>query len=374
MRLNAVRRTLIVTLTLGSAGCTNMPPRSQVVGFAYAGNSASYLDLSAAAAEARGLPRTRLLYDTANAVESAEAALAFAARLVENSSVAVVVGPSNSRNALATAPAYNAAGLAHLVPSATSRRLRRAGPATFILVPDDSVEGEYLARFAWNVLGARRAVTLYANDEYGEGLRAGIRAAFIALGGAVLEETPTANEMDYDAVVTSIRKRLKPDVFFSAGRGVETGELLAAARTGGGAPPVVAGDGAYSLPLLARPTGGDLRGLYVLAFWVYDSTRADHRAFAERVRRTLGADPTPEDALTEDALMLAATARAAAGPDRAAVRRWLAGLGTARPPFEGITGPIAFDPARTLPMAMVQFVDGRAHRVADSLVAPRPQP
>ena len=374
MRLNAVRRTLIFTLTLGSAGCTGMQPRSQVVGFAYASNSAHYLDLSAAAAEGRGLPRTRLLYDSASAVESAEAALAFAARLVENSSVAVVVGPSNSRNALATAPAYNAAGLAHLVPSATSRRLRRAGPATFVLVPDDSVEGEYLARFAWYTLGARRAVTFYANDEYGEGLRAGIRAAFIALGGAVLEEMPTANEMDYEAVVTSIRRRLHPDVFFSAGRGVETGELLAAARVGEAAPPVVAGDGAYSLPLLARPTGGDLGGLYVLAFWVYDSTRADHRAFADRVRRTLGADPTPEDALTEDALMLAATARAAAGPDRAAVRRWLAGLGTERPPFEGITGPIAFDPERPLPMAMVRFVAGKAHRVADSLVAPRPQP
>jgi branched-chain amino acid transport system substrate-binding protein len=374
MRPNAVRRTLLYTLTLGSAGCTGMQPRPQVVGFAYARNSAPYLDLSAAATEARGLPPTRLLYDSTTAVESAEAALAFAARLVGTSAVAVVVGPSNSRNALATAPAYNAAGLAHLVPSATSRRLRGAGPATFVLVPNDSVEGDHLARFAWNVLGARRAVTFYANDEYGEGLRAGIRSAFTALGGTVLEEVPTANEMDYEAVVTSVRRRHSPDIFFSAGRGVETGQLLVAARAGGAPPPVVAGDGAYSLPLLDRPTGGDLRGLYVLAFWVYDSTRADHRAFADRVRRTLGAEPTPEDALTEDALVLAATARAAAGPDRAAVRRWLAGLGTERPPFEGITGPIAFDPERSLPMAMVQFVDGQAHRVIDSLVAPRPQP
>jgi branched-chain amino acid transport system substrate-binding protein len=243
-----------------------------------------------------------------------------------------------------------------------------------VLVPDDSIEGDYLARFAWTVLGARRAVTFYANDEYGEGLRAGIQSAFTALGGTVLEEMPTANEMDYDAVVTSIRRRHRPDVFFSAGRGIETGRLLAAARTAPGAPPVVAGDGAYYLPHLVQATGGDLRGLYVLAFWVFDSTRADHQAFAERVRRTLGAEPTPEDALTEDALTLAATARAAAGPDRAAVRRWLAALGTDTPPFQGITGPIAFGPERLLPLAMVRFVDGRAERVAGSLVAPAPQP
>lgn len=374
MRPSVVRWTLLLTLTLGSAACTGMQRRPRVVGFAYGRNSAPYLALATEAFAARGLPSTHLLYDSASAVEDAEAALAFAAQLARTSSVAVVVGPSNSRNALATSPGYNAAGLAHIVPSATSRRLRRAGPATFVLVPDDSVEGEYLARFAWNVLGARRAVTFYANDEYGEGLRAGIRTAFTALGGMMLEETPTESEMDYDAVVTSVRRRHHPDVFFSAGRGMETGELVVAARTGGGALPVVAGDGAYLLPQLDRATGGDLRGLYVLAFWVYDSTRAEHRAFADRVRRTLGAEPTPEDALTEDALTLAATARAAAGPDRSAVRRWLAGLGSARPPFEGITGPIAFDPERTLPMAMVQFVGGKARPVSDSLVAPRPQP
>jgi len=374
MRWNAVGRTLIFSLTLGSAGCDPLQPRPQVVGFAYAGNSAAYLDLAAAALAARGLPATQFPFDTANATESSEAALAFAASLVGRNDVAVVVGPSNSRHALATAPAYNAAGLAQLVPSATARRLRGAGPSTFVLVPDDSVEGEYLARFAWTVLGARRAVTFYANDEYGEGLRAGIQAAFTALGGTVLDQMPTANEMDYEAVVTSIRRRHRPDVFFSAGRGVETGRLLAATRGASGAPPVVAGDGAYFLPHLTASTGGDLRGLYVLAFWVFDSTRADHRAFAERVRRTLGAEPTPEDALTEDALVLAATARAAAGPDRAAVRRWLAGLGTDRPPFQGITGPIAFGPGRRLPLAMVRFVDGRAERVADSLVAPAPSP
>ena len=361
-------------LTIGSAGCTSMQPRPQVVGFAYARGSAPYLDLGREAFAARGLPPTRLLLDTAATSENSAAALAFATALVRRDEVAVVVGPSNSRHALATAPAYNAAGLAQVVPSATSRRLRGAGPATFVLVPDDSVEGEYLARFAWTVLGARRAVTFYANDEYGEGLRAGIHAAFTALGGTVLEETPTANEMDYEAVVASTRRRHHPDLFFSAGRGVETGRILTAARRGTPALPVVAGDGAYFLPQHSPAAGGDLRGLYVLAFWVFDSTRADHRAFADRVRRTLGAEPTPEDALTEDALVLAATARAAAGPDRSAVRRWLAGLGTERPPFEGITGPITFGPDRRLPLAMVRFIGGRAHRVADSLVAPVPPP
>lgn len=364
----------LLSLTTGVLACNALPARVPVVGFAYTNASRSFLDLAREGLRASGAAPVTFLYDSASEAESSEAALAFAARVVGRGDVAVVVGPSNSRHALVTAPAFNAAGLTQILPSATSRRLRAAGPATFTLVPDDSVEGEFMARFAWRTLGARRAVIFYANDEYGEGLRAGIQAAFTALGGTVLEVVPTAEEMDYDAVVTSAQRRHRADVFFSAGRALETGQLLRAARASAPAPPVVAGDGAYLPSLLARGSEGGLGGLFVTAFWVYDSTRADHRAFAEQVRRTLGTEPTPEDALTLDALLLAATARRAAGPDRIAVRRWLAGLGREHPPFQGITGPITFGPERVLPLAMVRFVEGQAQRVSDSLVAPVPQP
>jgi branched-chain amino acid transport system substrate-binding protein len=364
--------TILILIT--GAACARNGTRPPVVAFAYTRSSASYLDLANEALRERGAPAATYYYDSLSESESSERALAFAASIVGHSEIAVVVGPSNSRHALATAPAYNAAGLPQILPSSTSRRLRGAGPGTFVLVPDDSVEGEFLAHFAWDSLGARRAVVFFANDEYGEGLRAGISAAFTSLGGKVLDAIPTAEEMDYEAVVGSAVGRYHPDVLFSAGRGLETGTLLHEARRGSGHVPVVAGDGAYHLPSLTPAAQGDLSGLYVLAFWVYDSTNAAHRAFAARVRRILGNEPTPEDALTEDALVLAATARAEGGPDRGAVRRWLTGLGHDRPPFDGLTGPIAFGAGRQLPLAMVKFVDGKAVRVPFSLVAPGPQP
>lgn len=371
----SLRRTswIILALITGAA-CGDADTRPPVIAFAYTRSSASYLDLAREALRERGAPAARFYYDSLSDSESSERALAFAASIVGHQEIALVVGPSNSRHALATAPAYNAAGLAQIVPSATSRRLRGGGPGTFILVPDDSVEGAFLARFARDSLRARRAVVFFANDEYGEGLRAGISAAFSALGGTVLEAIPTAEEMDYDAVVGSVLRRHHPDVIFSAGRGRETGLLLVEAHRGARAVPVVAGDGAYYLPQLEAAARGDLSGLFVLAFWVFDSTNAAHQAFAARVRRTLGSEPTPEDALTEDALVLAATARAEAGPDRGAVRRWLAGLGNDRPAFEGLTGPITFGTGRQLPLTMVKFVDRKAVRVPFSLVASGPQP
>lgn len=229
--------------------------------------------------------------------------------------------------ALAPAPAYNAVGLAHLVPSATSRRLRDAGPATFTPVPDDLVEGAFLARFAFHDLGARRARVFYVTDEYGEGLGGGIEASFVAQGGNVLGTIPVGDDVEIAALAGAAFRRARPDVVLTAGRSVETGELLRAVRAPDPRIPVVAGDGAYLPAELLRHSGGDLPGLYVVAFWVYDSTDATHRAFADRVRRTLGAEPMPEDALTEDALV-----------------RWLTGLGRDRPVFEGVTGKVSFGP------------------------------
>ena len=232
------------------AACARTGTRPPVVAFAYTRSSAPYLDLAREALREREAPAATWYYDSLSESESPGRALAFAAAIVDHSEIAVVVGPSNSRHALATAPAYNAAGLPQILPSSTSRRLRGAGPGTFVLVPDDSVEGEFLARFAWDSLGARRAVVFFANDEYGEGLRAGISAAFTTLGGKVLDAIPTAEEMDYEAVVGSAVSRYHPDVIFSAERGRETGALLHEARRGSRAVPVVAGDGAYHLPTL----------------------------------------------------------------------------------------------------------------------------
>lgn len=365
---------IIVLLAIGATVTVLTVRRRPVVGFAYTRPSAVYLDLARAALEARGTAVPRFLYDSMAATETSDSALAFASALVLRSDVAVVVGPSNSRHALATAPAYNAAGLAQIVPSATSRRLRTAGPSTFTLAPDDSVEGEFLAQFAWKELGARRALLFYVNDEYGEGLRAGIVAAFTALGGTVVEVIPIGSGTDIDAMVAAGVPRRKADVVFCAGRSVETGLLLRAVRSRDRELPVIAGDGAYLPAQLLLNAEGDLSGLYVVAFWVYDSTNAAHRAFAERVRRILRAEPTPEEALTEDALVLATEARLAAGNDRTAVRRWLAGLGRDHPPFQGLTGSIGFGPQREFPLTMVRFRDGRAERVDRSLVAPAPPP
>ena len=58
-------------------------------------------------------------------------------------------------------------------------------------------------------------MVFYVNDEYGEGLRAGIVATFAAIGGVVAEAIPLGEEMDAARLVASAVRRHHPDVIFS---------------------------------------------------------------------------------------------------------------------------------------------------------------
>lgn len=365
---------LLVGAVTGVLSCGNAGGWTPVIGFAYADQSRAYLDLARATLRDESRPSPVFLHDSTHTEESSERALHLAAAFSARRDIAVVVGPSNSRHALATAPAYNAAGLVHILPSATSRRLRDAGPTTFSLVPDDSVQGEYLADFVRRRFAPARTVVFYVNDEYGEGLRTGILSALGRAGGVAAVAVPLGNGADIPVLLDAAIRRHRPDVIFSAARSGETGVLLRTARRLAPGIPIVAGDGAYLPQVLREEAGNDLTGLYVLALWVYDSSDARHRAFAERAERTLGRPPAPEDALTLDALLLADAAARASGPNRQAVRRWLEGLGRVRPPFSGLTGEITFGAGRALPLAMVRFVGTRAERLPDSLVTAAPAP
>lgn len=361
-------------LLLATAAACSSEGGQPVVGFAYARNGADYLDLARAALTDAGHALPVFRYDSGSGLESTDSALAFAAALAGDPRIAVVVGPSNSRHALATAPAYNAAHIPQVIPSATSRRLVSAGPYTFTLAPNDSVEGDYLARFAVGAFHARRAILFYVNDEYGEGLRAGILSAFVGHGGVVEATVPIGRGTDIPLLLTGALRGHHPDVVFVAGRSVETALVLRSLRAIHHPLPVVAGDGAYLPSALHETAGPDLDGLYVLAFWVYDSTDPAHRAFATRVAGLRHTGPTPEDALTEDALRLAVAALDSAGPDREAIRKWLADLGVTRPPFLGLSGRISFGPRREHPLAIVRFRNGGVERMPDSLVAPASAP
>src|SRR2546426_2370665 len=167
----------------------------------------------------------------------------------------------------------------------------------------------FMAAFAAERLGAQRVSIFFVNDEYGAGLRDGVRAELQQRRVTVLDEVGFGTESDYAALVGASLRRGRPDVILIAGRAADS--------------------------------------IYVVACWLPDAPDSLSRAFVERFRRIAGRVPQSSDAMSHDALLLLAAAVRDVGPSRVAIRDYLRALGPERAPYPGVTGPISFRPATT---------------------------
>lgn len=364
-------RTLIPLLTLSVLGC-DRGPEQPAIGFTYNWGDSTrerVIQGEVDAARRRGDDAVRLVVAAAEGWRSLgetplAAEVARAALLAGDPTVLAVVGPGGSREALQVAPVYQAAGLPNLVPTATSRRLRDAGPTSFRMAPNDSVQGAFIAAFADSALGARRAAIVYVADEYGVGLSAGTEVEFARRGVTVVSRIPLqatqrcADEDGagyYATLAASLARRQPLDAVVFA---LRTTEALCAARAIRAALPAVsliAGDGVYVDAAMLAPWTTAADGMYLVAFWHPSLPDSASRAFTERFRAVVGRIPRHGDAVFRDAAVLAATAIREGGGSRRAVLAYLRSLGVSRAPFAGITGPIAFSPAFVRPLWMTQI-------------------
>jgi len=351
-------------LVAALGGCRS-EPRVAVIGYAFPlwGTTTVQVARDEIASWPPGAPVIRIVYDSITQGDPPDVEVMRAQRLAQIPDLVGVVGHGGSRGSLAAAPIYAAAGIPQIVPTGTSRLLGQAGPWTFVLPPNDSIEGALIGRFTAERLGARRVALFFTNDEYGVGLRDGVVAELARRGIAVLSQVGVDPRSDIPTLVAATLRRDAPDAFIMAARTVETGRV---ARAAYGRVPrlrVVAGDGAVDVPNLVALAGPAADSIYVVAFWLADPPDSMSRAFVERFHRITGRDPGPDEAMNHDALMLLAHAARTAGPDRAALRRYLEALGRSRPPYRGVTGDITFLPERPTRLVMARLRGGRLERL-----------
>ena len=341
-------RIVAVLLALGIVACGRkrepvrigvvMPARSAAVAYLAADeiNSAGGIG---------GLP-VLIVGDTiTDPSEPADLEIRRANSVVGRAKVMAVVGHSGSRGSLVAAPVYNAAGVVQIVPTGTSRLLSRAGPWTFVLPPNDSVEGTFIAAFVRDRLRARSVVVFYVNDEYGIGLRDGVRSALAGGGVRLLREQRYDLSNDLGVLVDATVRGEVPDAVVVAGRTSQTAAIARHLRERGLRCHVVAGDGSHALPDLVTLSGPAAEGIYVVTFWLPgEASDAAGQRFALAVRRRLLREASSPDAMVYDAVRLLTAAAAAVGGDPADVRRYLLDLGVGRPLFHGLTGDIGFRP------------------------------
>lgn len=263
-----------------------------------------------------------------------------------------VVGHSNSSASMATAPLYNANRIVQIAPTSTAAAYSHAGPFSFRMVPADDQQGGFLAHVLDSLFpaGARIAV-MFVNDDYGRGLRTALLDKLDATRFRVVFQQPHTDEEfvspppDRDQRVrATIASMLgaQPDLLVWLGRATTFQLYLLTLRQQHATLPVIGGDALASWQ--SRDSGlGEWQDVRYADFLDLESSEA-LLDFRRRYTTRFGVPPGTPEILSYDAMQLLLAAIRDGARTGEEARRWLASLGRGRPPFQGVSGPISFDP------------------------------
>ena len=290
------------------------------------------------------------------------------------SEVSAVVGHLFSGLTLAAAPVYNGGDdpVVAISPSSSAPDVTAAGDYTFRVCPSDQAHGTVLAHWVRDRLHLSRGAVLYLNDEYGRGIRQTFVSEYTRLGGTLQAVDPYLGERpDVGPYLDRLARGERPEFIVVAGNRGEAEEVLRQARKRGLAVPVLGGDGLEGI----QEAGALAEGVYLSSPYFPAIPSAANRRFVQAFHRKYpeAGMPNQPAAATYDAIYLLRDVIARVGPNRAALRRALAGVGSISPPFDGVTGTVAFDANGDVPNQNVYIglVHGGAIEVVNGEDEPR---
>jgi len=297
---------------------------------------------------------------------------ASAQKMARDGMTVAVIGPLNSLVAEAMIPVTNAVGLLHCSPSNTSPALtkprfgaldhRSAHPTVINYVriaPSDDIQGQALAKYAFNDLGARRALVIDDAADVGREIADGFQEPYEKLGGAVTRRAlnPGADPMSVLGNL-SAGSAAPVVVFFGGFTGTGAVGLRKAMVSSGHADvPLLSWDGLFD------GSGAD-KGSYIqrIGATVAVGTLVSHAAqppalqgFLDRYRAAYGSEPNESVGSVFDefaaaayacaqviiqSLQKVATGRPSASHLREAVRAWAVDPGHA---YQTVVSDVAFD-------------------------------
>lgn len=348
-RLGRPGRPWLAALMLGAglAGCDAGAPCPTIVFAAGTQHSVSVAVAESLEAERLEIGVRHVCYrleaqPNYDLIDQPDAEVALAERIASDPTVVAVVGHFRSRGSLAAAPVYARYGVPQIVPGATSQRLRNEGPWTFVLAPTDAEQAAFLADQA-AAMGLRRVVVFYSGEPYGEGLSEALRPALASRRIAIDDEVRLGVGADVATLAEASTRARAVDGVIHLGDYSQAAAIASTVVARRPTLKLLASDGAMYPTGLRRQGGAAAESLYVVSLWRPDTTDSATRRFVARFREVAGRDATPGEALGADALLFARAAVAAVGPDRSAIRAWLAGPDGARPPPGHVTDATLHD-------------------------------
>jgi branched-chain amino acid transport system substrate-binding protein len=294
-------------------------------------------------------------------------------KLTVQDGIKFVIGSLTSGCTKAITDQSQAAKVLQIAPAATAENITidengRTIPYVFRACFIDPFQGTVGAKFAVENLKAKKAAILYdVGNDYSVGLTDNFEETFVKAGGAVVKESYSTGEKDFNAQITKI-KNAKPDVVYLPDYYGTVALIAKQLRAQGVNVPFIGGDGWDGL---TENAGTEvLNGFYSNHYAVDSSDEAVQKyvaAFKNRYNR----EPTSFAALAYDSVYMLKDAILKAGTtDVAKVR-------DAFEATEGdyVTGHLTFDakhnPVKSAVMLeLVEGSDGKLKTVYKATVNP----
>ncbi len=279
-------------------------------------------------------------------------------KLIAAHNVSAIIGEIASSRTLAAAPIAQASGVPMVTPGSTNPQVTEVGDYIFRVCYIDPFQGEVLAKFIANSLGATRVAVLRdVKNDYSVGLAQYFTETFESLGGEIVaNQAYSEGDADFKAQLTAIRGT-DPEVIFVPGYYTESALIVKQARELNLNMPIVGGDGWDSSKLLE--IGGDaMENTYFTNHYAADDTTAVVQQFVARYAERF--DQSTPDAMAvlgyDAAKILFDAIRRAGSDDRTAIRDALAQTRD----FPGVAGVTTIDENRNAKKSavIIQVKDG----------------
>ncbi|WJF89632.1 branched-chain amino acid ABC transporter substrate-binding protein [Paraburkholderia bonniea] len=266
-----------------------------------------------------------------------------AQKFCDERGVVTAVAHMNSGVTIPTMDIYNGCGMPQLTISTNPKVTQLGFKHVFQGAPNDSVQGELSASYAYGTLNARKAAVVNDKQAFGQGVSQAFTARFKSLGGAIAS-TSSVNPTDVDfSSVLATLKQQAPDVVYFGGTMPQLALFVKQMRSAGMKATFMAPDGAYTPQFYELSSGAAANAYVTFQALPYDAS-PELRDFAAKYQAKFGAAPGPQAVYGWVSGQTVVNAmKSAKSLDRAGI---LAAMRLSN--FDSLLGKVAFDPAGAL--------------------------
>jgi branched-chain amino acid transport system substrate-binding protein len=292
----------------------------------------------------------KVTYEVSDTSTSPEVAVTALTRALERGKPVAAAASIFGTQMLAMAPVAQRAGLPLITVSGTAKLTELGNPYIFRFFPGDSVVKVAHARYAVEVLGAKRPALLYQTTSYGQSGQAELARILEGLGAPlVFEEALAPSVKDMLPALTKL-KASNPDVILLHLHSGPTALAIRQAREAGIDLPVVAGSAMHQPTTAKLLEPGQLKGVCAeSASSPISESNPKLTAFTKEFRTRFHSEPDAFALAQHDGINMVLAALKDGAKSAEDVRAWLAGHS-----FEGL--------------AMTYKSDGKGNMAHDALI------